>query len=83
MKLSRLLPQLELKYKPECQNMAADASSRMPVKNCDVCIVSTCDEENEVLIRIQPEQQKDGKLFQIINYLKGKAYHKRQPKLRR
>ena len=73
LKLSRFLPQLELKYKPGCQNTAADALSRAPVKNCDVCVVSTTANEDEVLVRVQAEQRKDGELCQIIDYLEGKG----------
>ena len=40
LKVSRFLPQLKPKYKPGCQNTAADALSRAPVKNCVVRV--TC-----------------------------------------
>lgn len=71
LKLSRFLPQLELKYKPGCQNTAADALSRAPVESCHVRAVSANDEEDEVLVRIQAEQRKDRELSQIIGYLEG------------
>ena len=67
LKLSRILPQFEVKYKPGCQSTAADALSRVPVKNCNVHVVSANDEENEALIRVQAEQRKDGELSQIAN----------------
>ena len=73
LKLSRFLPQLELKYKLGCQNTAADALSRAPVKNSVVRVVSASDEGNEVLITVQAEQCKDGELSHIINYLEGKS----------
>ena len=56
-----------------CQNAAADALSRAPAKNYDVCVISASDEQNEALIRAQAEQRKDGELSQIINYLEGKS----------
>ena len=83
LKLSRFLPQLEMKYKPGCQNTAANALSRAPVKNCDVCVISTSNDEDEVLVRVQVEQQRDGKLCQVIYYLEGKPYQRRQQKQRR
>ena len=52
------------------------------VKNCDMYVVSASD-ENEVLIRVQVEQHKDGELSQITNYLDGKAYQKMHLKVRR
>ena len=58
--MSRFLPQLELKHKPGCQNTVADALLRASVKNFHVHIVSASEEENEVLIRVQAEQWKDG-----------------------
>ena len=42
------------------------------MKNCEVRVVSASD-KNKVLIRVQAEQQKDGKLSQIINYLEGRS----------
>ena len=42
------------------------------MKNCEVRVVSASD-ENKVLIRVQAEQQKDGALSQIINYLQGRS----------
>ena len=42
------------------------------IKNCDIRVVSASD-ENEVLIRVQVEQHKDGELSQITNYLDGKS----------
>ena len=73
LKLSRFLPQLELKYKPGCQNTAADALSRAPVENCDVRTVAASDGQEKVLIRVQAEQRKDSELFHLINYLEGKG----------
>ena len=43
------------------------------MKNCDVCVVSTSADEDEVLVRVQVEQQKDGELCQIIGYLERKG----------
>lgn len=50
LKLSKFLPQLELKYKPGCQNKTADAVSRAPVENWDVCTVAKSDVEDKVMI---------------------------------
>ena len=72
LKLSRFLPQLELKYKPGSQNTAADALSRAPVQNCDVRAVTASDEEDEILVRVRTEQQKDKELSQLISYLESK-----------
>ena len=72
LKLSRFLPQLELKYKPGSQNTAADALSRAPVQNCDVRAVATSDEEDGTLVRVRTEQQKDKELSQLISYLESK-----------
>ena len=43
------------------------------MKNCDACIVSTSADEDEVLVRVQVEQRKDGESCQIIDYLEGKG----------
>ena len=69
LKLSRFLPHLELKYKPGCQNTAADALSRGPVEEGAVRTVSTSDEKDEVFTRVRREQQKDRELSQLISYL--------------
>lgn len=73
LKLSRFLPQLELKYKPGSQNTAVDALSRAPTEHCDVRAVSTSDEGDEILVRVQAEQRQDRELSLLIGYLKGKG----------
>ena len=59
LKLSKFLPQLELKYKPGAQNTAADALSRAPSQGSDVRAITISDEESEVLVRVRREQKKD------------------------
>jgi len=62
LRLSRLLPKIELQFKPGITNGTVDALSRSLVKVPNVCLVNVTVQirkQDEVLVRVQNEQRKD------------------------
>lgn len=60
---------MELKYKPEHQSTVPDALSRDPVEGNVMVTVTINSEEEQILGKVQAEQQMDHKLAQLIECL--------------
>ena len=76
LRISKLMPQMKLDYKPGSANVVADALSRAPVESKETRVLQMSLKANHPaqginssLQQVQLEQRKDGKLVKIMDFL--------------